>query len=261
MDWTTPDGSYFSLREVHEWTEDYSKQSFLYTSVSAYVQGSPYTARLPEHADEIDEGDVLAALSPVPSACIHPKFSDTVKVAPKVNSAIHYLKAPSFQYDDCQPGETFVADCVLNEVTVLELLSKDPHPNIVSYLGCVEEAGRISHICLKRYDGNLPDYAANGLSADQKKRVIHGVAAAIEHLYSLGLAHNDINPHNICIDSNEEPILIDFDGCLPLGEKLMKGTASVIAICRETGRQISHQQNDLDGLEEIRGFLRCVKET
>lgn len=45
-------------------------------------------------------------------------------------------------------------------------------------------------------------------------------------MHTLGYGHNDINPRNILFDKNGTAVLIDFDSCCPLGEKL--GTKSGI---------------------------------
>lgn len=41
----------------------------------------------------------------------------------------------------------------------------------------------------------------------------------MDHLHSLGLAHNDINPSNIMVKGGV-PILIDFGSCQPYGTRL-----------------------------------------
>lgn len=46
------------------------------------------------------------------------------------------------------------------------------------------------------------------------------LTSAVERLHSLGLAHNDINQENILLTEDQMPILINFDFCRPLGEKL-----------------------------------------
>lgn len=252
MDYETPDGSQFSLREV--WTERHGEPIFDYTSVSAYVDGSAYVGKLLCLPEEVDEADILPCLEPVPAECIHPEIREGFTIVPDFHSAKHYLKAPSFTYDDCRPGKTFVADCVLNEVSVLERLKLYPHPNIVSYLGCVVKDGRITHICLEKYPASLVSNSENGLDETQRERIFTGAKAAIVHLQSLGLAHNDINPENICMDANGEPIIVDFDACRPFGEKLTKG---IYAICSSgTGTPTSNKDNDLIyGLTAIEHFL------
>ena len=252
MDYETPDGSQFSLREVS--TERDGRPVYDYTSVSAYVDGSAYVGKVLSPPDEVDEADILACLEPVPTECIHPKFQEGFSSVPDFHSAKHYLKAPSFTYDDCRPGKTYVADCVLKEVSVLERLKLHPHPNIVSYLGCVVKDGRITHVCLEKYSSSLVGQSEHGLDEAQRERIFGRIKAGIAHLHSLGLAHNDINPENICIDADGEPVIIDFDACLPFGEKLIKGIGA--ACSSGEGHPTSNKDNDLIyGLNAIRDFL------
>ncbi|KAK3708987.1 hypothetical protein LTR37_011151 [Vermiconidia calcicola] len=251
MDYETPDGSQFSLRAV--WTEQNGEPTFDYTTISAYVEGVAYVGKLYQPPDEVDEAEVLNALEPVPLECIRPKFREDFTLVLEGDPVVHYLKAPSFTYDDCRPGNTFVADCVLNEVSVLEQLKAKPHPNLASYHGCVVKYGLITHICLKRYPASLAEYVNSGISEEQENRLLSGIEAGVGHLHALGLAHNDINPDNICVDADRNAVILDFDSCLPFGEKLFKGTAGIMA----SELPLSNRMNDLvHGLGSIADFLR-----
>jgi hypothetical protein len=130
----------------------------------------------------------------VPEENVFPLFPDKFTVAPPFDMSDHYLKAPQFTFEDSEPGRTFVAKCLLNEASVLEQLRKKPHPNIVSYYGCVLKGPRITHLCLKRCYCSLTEYSEIMLSKEQKERILKQVRDGIEHLHSLGLAHNDIHP-------------------------------------------------------------------
>lgn len=250
MDYETPDGSQFSLREV--FTDDAKGGPvFRYTSITAFVDGRPYAGKSEQRVEDVDDADILGLLRPVPVENIHPPFSASYTQAPSLDHAAHYLKTPSFMYEDSEPGRTFVADCLLNEVKVLERLRKHPHPNIVVYRGCVVKDGRITQLCLKRYKCNLEDYVTRGLSQQQREDLFTDVISAVKHLHSLGLAHNDICPQNVCIDSEGRPAIVDFDSCLPFGEKLMKGVAAGSG----GGGLLSDRENDFDGLDDLKDFL------
>jgi hypothetical protein len=255
MDYETPDGSQFSLQEVFYDSDGTASPIFFYTSITALVKGSAFAGRSPQRMDEIDEIEVLNLLRPVPLENINPLIPDGfTRVALDAvthNKDDYYLKAPSFMYEDSEPGRTFVADCLLNEAKVLEQLRGHPHPHIAQYFGCVIKEGRITQICLKRYQFSLADYAERSLSQQQRQDIYEGVVAAVKHLHSLGLAHNDICPHNVCVDNEGRPAIVDFDSCLPFGEKLLKG----VAADAYGGNQVSAAENDLQGLEDFKEFL------
>jgi hypothetical protein len=257
MDYETPDGSQFSLQEVfHDSDGDRTASPvFSYTSVTALVNGSAFAGKSPQRMSEVDEIEVLNLLRPVPLENINPLIPEgftQVRLDPVThNMNDYYLKAPSFMCEDSEPGRTFVADCLLNEAKVLEQLRGHPHPNIAQYYGCVAKDGRITQICLKRYQCSLADYAERSLSQQQRQDIYEGVVAAVKHLHSLGLAHNDICPHNVCVDEGGRPAIVDFDSCLPFGEKLFKG----VAADAYGGHQVSAKENDLQGLEDFKDFL------
>jgi len=259
MDYETPDGSQFSLQEVFDDSDGTSSPVFKYTSVTALVNGSAFAGQSPQRMEEVDEIEVLNLLRPVPLENINPLIPDGFTQVPLdsvTHDAHYYLKAPSFMYEDSTPGHTFVADCLLNEATVLEKLRGHPHPNLAQNFGCVVRDGRITHICLKRYECSLADYASRPLSHEQRQDILAGVVAAVKHLHALGLAHNDICPHNVCIDSDGRPVIIDFDSCLPFGEPLLKGVATQAY----GGHHVSAAENDLQGLEDFKDFLNSLDE-
>jgi serine/threonine protein kinase len=255
MDYETPDGSQFSLQEVFHDSDGTASPVFSYTSVTALVNGSAFAGKSPQRMSEVDEIEVLNLLRPVPLENINPLIPDgftQVRLdAVTHNTNDYYLKAPSFMYEDTEPGRTFVADCLLNEARVLEQLRGHTHPNIAHYFGCVVKDGRITQICLKRYQCSLADYAERSLSQQQRRDIHEGVVAAVKHLHGLGLAHNDVCPHNVCVDDQGRPAIVDFDSCLPFGEKLLKG----VAADAYGGHQVSAKENDLQGLEDFKYFL------
>lgn len=189
MDYETTDGAQFSLREVL--SEDNVFQS---TVITAFVDGNAYAGTSPQRMEDMDEVDVIQYLEPVPSENVHPLLPEGLTVAPPFDIANHYLKAPQFTYEDSKPGRTFVADCLLSEARILEQLKQHPHPSIVIYYGAVTKGDRITHLCLKRCYCNLSEYNQIGLSKAERGRLLAEIRDGIEHLHSLGLAHNDIGP-------------------------------------------------------------------
>ncbi|SMY25251.1 unnamed protein product [Zymoseptoria tritici ST99CH_1A5] len=244
MDYETADGSQFSLRE--EWSDDAESPQFLGTLITAFVDGNAYVGKSTHGLDDLDEQDVFDLLEPVPSDNIFPIFSDDLTQAPPFDTDEHYLKAPQFTYEDRQPGRTFVADRMRNEATTLELLSEKPHPSLAKYYGCVVKDGRVTHLSLARYHCNLVQHVQVGLSEEDCDRILEQLRSGLEYLHGLGIAHNDINPENVCIDASGHAVIIDFDSAAPFGEALVKGRST---------RQISDPENDFEGLQLIRDFL------
>ncbi|KAH8710160.1 hypothetical protein GQ44DRAFT_714486 [Phaeosphaeriaceae sp. PMI808] len=52
---------------------------------------------------------------------------------------------------------------------------------------------------------------------------MRGIRADAEYLHSRGLAHSDLNPINIAIDGDDNPILLDFGSCKRFSENLLSG--------------------------------------
>ncbi|KAM0718045.1 hypothetical protein Q7P37_006377 [Cladosporium fusiforme] len=248
MEFETPDGSRFYLQEILG--DEASGHAFKYTSITAFVDGKPYAASSEQHMDDVDCVDLLDVIQPVPLDNINPRCPAGFLHATSPNPEAHYLKTPFFTYEDSKPGCTFIADCLLGEATALEKLRHHPHPNVVEYLGCVVSEGRITQLCLKQYEGNLQDHT-QPLSKQQRDDIFEGVVSAVKHLHDLGLAHNDIGPQNICLDSAVRPVIVDFDACLPFGTQLLKGVGAE----KWGGRLVSDPENDFQGLDDLKDWL------
>jgi serine/threonine protein kinase len=99
---------------------------------------------------------------------------------------------------------------------------KSPHPNIAQYIGCITRRNRISALCFTKYHLTLAARLDEDCLLDPDD-ICSGIKRGIQHLHGLGLSHNDINPHNIMFKSDGTPVIIDFDSCQTVGEKLLKG--------------------------------------
>lgn len=238
------DGSRFSLHEFFRNVDDVSQPRFVHTSVTGFVGGRAYYAKIEQPAASIDEGSILENLLPMPEENIFPRCPPEFLRAPVFNAERHYLKSPSFEADDAEAGQTLVADCVLAEATTYELLRNKPHDHIAKYLGCVVEDGRITHICLQRYPKTLFQRVEEGISTDRSLIMIGDLESALHHLHTLRRAHNDVNPSNICVDEAGNAILTDLDSCIPLGQPLLKGVSTAPT-------QVSDVENDYDALDEM----------
>ena len=136
---------------------------------------------------------------------------------------------------------------ILFEVRVCEILKRSPHPNLASYLGCVVDHGRITGICYELVESSL-EYVAAPLDVE---KYVADVRKGLEHLHSLGLSHNDISPSNILVREDNSAVIIDFDACLPVGEKLHKWAPDGFA--RDSA--ISDPENDWFGLRMVEAWM------
>ncbi|KAI1324990.1 kinase-like domain-containing protein [Xylariaceae sp. FL0255] len=137
-----------------------------------------------------------------------------------LDDAWPFIKRPGVTCYETMKGTQYVPREILDETLIMEQLSKTPHPNIIRYLGCRVQRNHITAICLKRLDQTLAQYAQTpAFSQLDKTKFFAGIKSAIDHVHSLGLAHNDINPGNIMV-KNGMPVLIDFGSCAPFGKNM-----------------------------------------
>lgn len=170
-------------------------------------------------------------LQPLPDEEIYPDFPTTGLTAAPDDCSGRYVKRTAWpSYLDFK-GTTFIPRLMLQEAQTMELLAQQPHPNIVGYYGCRVKRGRIAGLVLETFSFSY-DIAFAAQRSDlfkglvDKDRIMSGLRSAVSHLHSMGLAHNDINPANIMLKEQGEPVLIDFGSCQPVGQRLMScGTA------------------------------------
>lgn len=182
-----------------------------------------------------------------------------------LNPSQWYIKRPQvWSYDANFPN--FIPQQILREVEVCEIIRKHPHPNIAQYHGCEVQDGWINGLCFTKYDCNLHQKVnphknskwefvsrRGDISPADISIWLKGIEAGIQHLHSLGLVHNDINPANIMFQGNV-PVIIDFDICSAQGAGLseMQGSTEWY----NENRTITVPKNDLDALQEIDTWLR-----
>ncbi|KAL5093687.1 hypothetical protein Trisim1_010417 [Trichoderma cf. simile WF8] len=145
---------------------------------------------------------VKDSLQPVPDEEIYPGFPVTGLTAAPDDYSGRYVKRTAWaDYEDVK-GTTFLARLLLQEAHTMEFLAQRPHPNIHD-LGFAAQRPEL-------FKGLV-----------DKNRIMYGLRAAVDHLHSIGWAHNDINPANIMLGEEGEPKLIDFGSCQPVGHHLM----------------------------------------
>jgi serine/threonine protein kinase len=185
---------------------------------------------------------------------------------PEVNTAWSavYMKTPNLlAYIDGNLEKQ-----ITREVETCEILRKNPHPNIATYYGYNKTRGRISGLCFKQYASTLLEavnpqrlgkvaflLSARELVREDMISGLGGILAAIKHLHSLGLVHNDINPANIMFDEDGTLILIDFDSCRYIGESLRDTETKRTHHWHDPSVDISLEKNDFDAFKDLQVWL------
>lgn len=230
------------------------------------------------HGVRIPAGEVRGFIDNLPTQATHipseayaPVFpvDGSLSIAPNSLSANIFTKRPSLTSFDRylhQDRPNDIAKAVLSEARVCEILKHNPHPNIAEYHGCeVSKDGRITGLCWTKLGDSLmqrvnPEFTGKRIftfkpgSLGDKDGILEKVKAGVQHLHRLGLAHNDINPSNILFDKDDNPVIIDFNSCTPIGHSL-KGIGRTYQ-WHDENVCIASPSNDLDALEEIREWLR-----
>ncbi|GAD99172.1 predicted protein [Paecilomyces variotii No. 5] len=194
---------------------------FSYVQIFAQRDDLLYSGKWPNRLDSPTTLEELQEPEQIPTDNRGPEM--------KENWSAVFVKTPSLlaYVDGNLASFDFASD------SLFEILRKNPHPNIATYYGCNQDHGRVSGLCFKRYTSTLlqvvnPRYlnkaaflsSGRELVTESIKSGLQGLLAAIKHLHSLGLVHNDINPANIMLDEDGTLILVDFDSCRYIGESL-----------------------------------------
>ena len=224
---------FLEMRETYE--DSGCGFQFAGTLVVYQVQGLLYHAKLKGRCSSpsIVNAEDLMNVKQIPASAYDPKFPVGFTLSPgSLPNGCHVKKPRLINCDRISEGPqpSLIAEDILREARIYELLTLHPHPNIATYLGCQVSDGTITGLCLKKYPHTLMKEVNPGAL---KKRALRnmrkakgeyshfltGIENGIQHLHSLGLVHNDINPSNIMIDE-DRAIIIDFGSCRKLGESL-----------------------------------------
>lgn len=184
-----------------------------------------YFGRSYKSQADITLAEYTSALEYVDDEEIYPETPKDIALTiepDKLNltDASTFIKRPGLYCYDIWKNTNFIPKEFLNEVLIMEQVTKIQHPNIVRYFGCRVRRGRLIAIVLERLDQTLTQYASTpAFQQLDKVKFIEALESAVDALHSLGLAHNDINPHNIMVKDGI-PVLIDFGSCQPFGHRL-----------------------------------------
>ncbi|KAL5363912.1 kinase-like protein [Aspergillus floccosus] len=232
------------------------KMRFSYTQVFARRDGILYSGKWPNQHDSPNTLEELQEPKRIPTEDRDPEIEESW-------SAV-FIKTPSLlAYIDGN-----IEKRIAREVETCEILRKKTHPNIATYYGCNECHGRVSGLCFKRYTSTLlaavnPQYLNKAAFLSSGRQLVtenvtsglQGLLAAIKHLHSLGIVHNDINPANIMLDEESKLILIDFDSCRYLGESLRSTETKRTWHWHDPSVDISTEKNDLDAFKDLQTWL------
>ncbi|CAG8147937.1 unnamed protein product [Penicillium nalgiovense] len=232
------------------------KMKFSYVQVFVRQDGILYSGKWTNRLNSPKTLDDLQELKEIPTEDRGPEV--------KTDWSATYVKTPSLlAYIDGNLEKQ-----IAREIETCEILRKNPHPNIATYYGYKDTRGRVSGLCFKRYTSTLLEAvnpqrlgkvaflsSARELVKANMKSGLEGILAAIKHLHSFGLVHNDINPANIMLDDDGTFILIDFDSCRSIGESLRDTETKRTRHWHNPAVDISLEKNDLDAFRDLQIWL------
>lgn len=215
--------------------------------------GTVYYGSLKVPKKQITLEQARDSLQKVPDQDIYPPLPQDILVLTSGGSgckADTYIKRPKLLSYHLFAGQRILADRFLEEARNLQLVHQHPHPNVAEFRGCIVNNDRIIGLVLKRFALDL----ASRLGGEplDRQACFQSIKAGLDHLHQLGLAHNDINPHNIMMDSDDKPVIIDLGSCKPIGQVLTElGTPG----WNDGFDEVSSIRNDYIGLKKMAEWL------
>lgn len=206
---------------------------------------------------DITVEDLKRTLKRIPDEQIYPIATRLISTLPLCNhddgNRLVYIKRPQLAGCDDADIIALLPGLLLEEASRLEFLKTHPHPNLVKYYGCTLKNGRITGIALEKHDVLLLYRYEDRPLPFNTAACMDGIRAGVRHLHSLGLAHNDLNPMNILLNKDDQPVIIDFGSCKEFGEQLVSaGTPGWID---DDEYMVSARENDEAALLKIESWL------
>ncbi|KAF1835928.1 hypothetical protein BDW02DRAFT_617493 [Decorospora gaudefroyi] len=162
---------------------------------------------------------IRECLQRLPDDDVYPDApSDITVISPLIDETL-FLKRPKLHPDFLGTG--LLPKLMLHEAETMELLLRNPHLHIVRYHGCLIKRGRIVSLVLDRLPITLQHRLEKNSQHFDVEDCMNKIKAAVQHLHSLGLAHNDLTPMNIMVDKCDDPVIIDYDSFQPFGNTLI----------------------------------------
>lgn len=199
---------------------------------------------------DLNQKIIRESLQRLPDEDVYPEApSNITVVSPPIDETL-FLKRPKLHLDFLGTG--LLPKLILHEAETMELLLRNPHPNIIRYHGCLIKRGRIVSLVLDRLPVTLQHRLEKNAQHFDVGNCMRKMKSAICHLHSLGRAHNDLTPMNIMIDERDDPVIIDYGSCQPFGKALITaGTPGWI----DEDFTISAQEHDQIALEKIQRWI------
>ncbi|KAF4512377.1 hypothetical protein G6O67_001527 [Ophiocordyceps sinensis] len=153
----------------------YQRDNEVYHAVSKARYSTPSEIRV-EHLSH-------NLLIPVSAYC--PPWRPEFTRAPDPLPCNTHTKTPRLiSYDGLHrgPQPNYIADSILDEVGVCEVLKRNPHSNIARYLGCQVSDDRITGICFAKYSSTLTETVNPGNYMKWQSRSVRRKGEDYSHL-------------------------------------------------------------------------------
>jgi serine/threonine protein kinase len=241
------------LSEVFSTEDDgshkFSRSTFAIITHDYHV----WIGQAPIRKKDLSPKSITESLKLVPDEDVYPEPPSHITTASVPIDGNVFVKGPKVGGYNAFAGIGSLSKLLLQEAETLEILRCNQHPNIIRCHGSIIRRGRIVGLVLDRHPRTLE------LEARLKARKINsdlcfdGIKAAVEHLHSLGLAHNDLTPYNIMIGEDGTPVVIDYGSCQPFGKNLITaGTPGWV----DEDFTTSAQRNDEIALGKLQAWLK-----